>query len=287
MSTQGVVVPAPKALAAYHRSLAALDPTAAPEARALCGPSLSAVRRLVALPGSFNPPHMAHQALLTAARDAWRADAAVYVLSVRTVDKERPSGMLVEDRLWLLCELVQAEWDGMSGAGGTDRAGVGVVATNRGLYVDQAEALHQVCPRLEELAFVTGYDKIVQIFDPRYYDDRDVALEQLFARAAFLVAPREDATQSDLEALLAQPDNVRYSSRVRPLPLPPELAGLSSTRVRRHAAELTPGARVDDHGEVPARVSRFIEETGCYREPAPTAYAERAAAIAAVARAQR
>ena len=30
------------------------------------------------------------------------------MLSVRTVDKERPSGLLLEDRLWLLCRLAAA-----------------------------------------------------------------------------------------------------------------------------------------------------------------------------------
>ena len=37
---------------------------------------------------------------------------------------------------------------------------------------------------------IYGYDKVVQIFDPRYYDDRDAALDRLFALSSLLVAPR-------------------------------------------------------------------------------------------------
>ena len=253
------ILPSLEALVPYYRALAALDPSAPPAAIQVCGPPLAGVRRLVALPGSFNPPHRAHEALLRAAVEAWRADGAAYVLSARTVDKEQVSGLWLEDRLWLLCALSASR--------------TAVVATNRGLYVDQAAELRALCPRLEALAFVTGYDKIVQIFDPRYYVDRDAALAELFAHAAFLVAPRGAATADDVAALLARPENARYAPRVTTLPLSPELAETSSTRARERG----------DLKDVPDLARQLIRESGCYATPVPQEYAARGAAIRAAA----
>ena len=255
------IAPPLEALVPYHRALSALDPEARPSAIPVCGPALGGVRRLVALPGSFNPPHRAHEALLRAARNTWRADGSACVLSARTVDKEQVSGLLLEDRLWLLCALH-----------GADTA---VVATNRGLYVEQAVALRALIAPNASLALVTGYDKIVQIFDPRYYVDRDDALEQLFALASFLVAPRGAATSDDLAARLERPGNARYADRVSLLPLAPDLALVSSTRTRERG----------DLGDVPDLAAALIRETGCYVDPVPAAYAARGAAIRAAARA--
>ena len=256
------IVPTAEALVSFHRALAALDPEAPPAAAQVCGPDLAAVRRLVALPGSFNPPHRAHDALLRAARSVYDADGAACVLSARTVDKEEVSGLLLEDRLWLLCALHGGE--------------SAVVATNRGLYVELAEALEALCPRLEGLAFVTGYDKIVQIFDPRYYDDRDAVLEELFRRAEFLVAPRGTAGAGDLKRLLRRPDNARFAERVRALQLSPDLTEVSSTRVRERG----------ELGDVPELAASLIRETGCYGDPPPAGYASRGAAIREAARAR-
>lgn len=262
--------PSVEAVARFHRHLAALDPGAPPTARAVCGPRLRGARRLVALPGSFNPPHRAHLALVEAARAVWRADGACYVLSARTVDKEQVSGLWVEDRLWLMCRLAG------EAAGGAANEAVGVVVTNRGLYAEQAVALHALCPRLEALAFVTGYDKIVQIFDPRYYDDRDAALDLLFSRASFLVAPRGAAGAADLAALLTRPENNRYAPQVQVLPIAGELKEVSSTRARDRG----------DLANVPDLAADFIRATGCYLTPQPVAYAARGAAIRAAARAR-
>jgi nicotinic acid mononucleotide adenylyltransferase len=232
----------------------------------VCGTPLRGARRVVALPGSFNPPHRAHFALLDAAREAWQADAAAFVLSARTVDKEQVSGLWLEDRLWLMCQL----------AGEAAGQATGVVVTNRGLYAEQAVALHALCPGLQALAFVTGYDKIVQIFDPRYYDDRDAALDLLFSRASFLVAPRAAASAADLAALLGRPENSRYAPQVQVLPIAGDLAEVSSTRARDRG----------DLADVPDLAADFIRATGCYLTPQPAAYAARGAAIRAAARAR-
>jgi nicotinamide-nucleotide adenylyltransferase len=239
----------------------------------------------VALAGSFNPPHRAHLALLRAALDATGAGAALFVLSARTVDKEQPSGLLLEDRLWLLCQLagelqgeLSAEGARASGAPQAPALRIGVAVTNRGLYVDQASALHRLAPGAARIDFVTGHDKIVQIFDPRYYDDREVALRSLFRRAAFVVAPRDEHSAADLGSLLGQAQNAPYAGSVRPLQLDPRLARLSSTAVRRAAL------RGDGVGElVPPAVERFLVATGAYTSPdGEGAYARRVAALDAL-----
>ena len=237
----------------------------------------------MALAGSFNPPHLVHLALLRAALDATGAggaSAGVFVLSVRTVDKEQPSGLLLEDRLWLLCRLA-CELQREMGAEGAPQPGaprIGVVVTNRGLYVDQADALRRLAPGAGRIDFVTGHDKIVQILDPRYYDDREAALRRLFGQAAFLVAPRDEHSSADLAALLGRPQNAPYAGRVRPLPLDPRLARLSSTAVRA-AALRGEGLRE----LVPPSVERFLDATGAYTAPdGEGAYGRRAAALDAL-----
>jgi nicotinic acid mononucleotide adenylyltransferase len=245
---------------------------------------LDAIRRLVVLPGSFNPPHVAHLALVSAAVDAVQADAGAFLLSVRTVDKERVTGMLLEDRLWLLCRLGDAppDQDGRR-AGPLDagRAHAGTRATlisNRGLYVDMALGIRSAWPDIADLWFVVGYDKIVQIFDPRYYDDRDSALDLLFARARFLVAPRDAYTLRDVQDLLDRPENRRYAAGVQAMPLDSAFASVSSTAARELAAgHLTP-ARQDTSALLPELVRRFIADTGCYADDGR--YDARAAQIA-------
>jgi nicotinic acid mononucleotide adenylyltransferase len=263
-------VPVVADLVPFRRALAGLDPTGPPAAVQVCGPSVRAARRLVAVAGSFNPPHVAHFALLDAGIADCDAGAGAFVLSVRTVDKERPTGMLLEDRLWLLCHDLAA-------AAGTAGAPRGCVATNRGLYVEQAAALRALCPPLDDLVFVVGYDKIVQIFDPRYYVDRERALDALFAAARFLVAPRDSSTNRDLAALLDVPENRRYAARVTPLAIDAALASVSSSAVR----DAAPGTGAS---WVSTPVRAFIDESGCYASgDAGRGYAGRSAALAAAA----
>jgi nicotinamide-nucleotide adenylyltransferase len=216
--------------------------------------------RLGLLAGSFNPPTIAHQQLALAGLVAGGLDHAWYALSTRTVDKEVVTGAGLEDRLLLLDLLVEAD------------PRLGVLLLNRGLYVDQARLMREAYPTLGELVFVVGFDKIVQIFDPRYYDDRDAALEQLFALATFLVAPRGDDEAPALAALLARPENRRFAGAVRPLDLPPEVREVASSAVRLGLAEGEPPDQT-----VPPEVTSLVEATGLYADE--ERYARRRATI--------
>ncbi|MCC6628037.1 MAG: hypothetical protein IT340_11615 [Chloroflexi bacterium] len=184
--------------------------------------------RLAVLAGSFNPLTRAHTALAERAITAGGVDGVAFALSVRIVDKERVTGAALEDRLIAL-ELHVAR-----------HSARGIVLLNRGLYVDQAVALRAALPGVRELAFIVGFDKVVQIFDPRYYDDRDAALDGLFAHATLLAAPRHDQGPAALRALLDRPENRRFAGFVRWLPLADAYTGLSSTQVRADAADNDP-----------------------------------------------
>ena len=166
------------------------------------------------LPGSFNPPTNAHLALARAGRTAGLA-CVYFVLAQRTVDKEQVTGIPLADRLELLAQL-----------------GEGVASVERGLYVDIGAEIRAEMPEAE-LVFLVGHDKIVQVFDPKYYVDREAALDELFALASFLVAPRGEADEDELAELLARAENRRWADRVQPLALDAAYRDASSTRVRR------------------------------------------------------
>jgi nicotinate-nucleotide adenylyltransferase len=229
--------------------------------------------RLGVLAGSFNPMTLAHTALAGRALAEGGLDAVAFALSVRIVDKERVTGAAMEDRLLALELYVQRHPD------------YAVLVLNRGLYVDQAAALRAAFPALRELAFIVGYDKAVQIFDPRYYADRDAALERLFALATLLVAPRAGQGQAALAALLARPENRRFAGAVRWLPLPAAYTALSSTRVRQEAGS---AAEVE---AVPVETRALLAATRVYAPPRRLrsgeevdAYAVRLALLDALAR---
>jgi nicotinic acid mononucleotide adenylyltransferase len=184
-----------------------------------------------------------------------------FTLSTRTVDKERPEPAFLPDRL-LVLEL------------SVERTGNRLVGLlNRGLYVDQAEILRETLPALERLVFLVGFDKIVQIFDPRYYDDREVTLQRLFNVASIAVAPRGAAGRAELEELLRREENRAFAGGVSPLDIAAGLGDDSSSLVR---AALGRGEQVGV--SLPPESIAFIEATGCYR-PDATRYTARQARL--------
>ena len=231
-----------------HDRLTGLDPAGPPAVCALPA-GWTAPARLGVLAGSFNPLTLAHTALARQALAHGGLDAVAFALSVRTVDKEQVTGAALEDRV-LALELYAAR-----------RPGHAVLLLNRGLYVDQAAALRAAYPALRELAFVVGYDKVMQIFDPRYYDDRDAALSRLFELATLLVAPRSGRGRAELDALLARPENRPFAGAVRWLPLDDAYTRLSATAVRDGAAGTE---RVEG---VPPETRAFMRATDVYAPP--------------------
>ncbi|HEV8193793.1 MAG TPA: hypothetical protein VGP82_20260 [Ktedonobacterales bacterium] len=223
------------ALVTLQRLVSVVDVDAPPSTLPIAGGARLARSRQVGLfAGSFNPLTLAHIALARTARREAQLDLVVWAFAAVTVDKERVSRASLPDRLAQMAEYVRR------------RQGETLAVLNRGLYVDEARALRTLLPQDAELTILLGFDKIVQIFDPRYYEDRHAALDALFAEARLLVAPREGAGKAELDALLAKPENRHYAGRVGFLPLRAEYARDSSTEARQRAAQDTRPADLAD-----------------------------------------
>jgi nicotinamide-nucleotide adenylyltransferase len=251
----------PSRLVAHRRAVRSVSAGPDPCAISIDPPGVANVRRLGLLPGSFNPPTVAHTELASAGLASGAVDAVLFSLSTHTVDKEEIVGAALEDRLLLLELLSEAD------------PRFGVVLVNRGLYVEQAELIRILVPHVEELYFLLGFDKIVQILDPRYYDDRDAALRRLFALSGILVAPRGDAGSTDLEALLSRPENREFAPSIRPIELVPTLRDVASSRIRRSLGQ---GQSVVE--DLAPDVRLFVHETGAY-DRVPDRYRARLAAL--------
>jgi len=257
-----------------------LDPDVQPQALILPG-SPAPTGSIVVFPGSFNPPTNAHLAMLRQAQRFEQlrgtgpvsAGSVVYAaISKRTTDKERVERPLLVDRIALQETVLQHH-----------TPGVGIMLFNLGLYVEQAEGIRSAFPGVMTLYFLVGFDKIAQIFDARYYTDRDAALRELFALAELLVAPRAGSGEEELRKLLDAPQNRQFARHVHLLPLDAQYRDISSTDIRQDFAA--------HRQDVPPEVQRFIRETHAYEQAQKLPdgsirdiYGERIKAIEAVLR---
>jgi nicotinic acid mononucleotide adenylyltransferase len=237
-------------LFAFHDALETLNLAAPPTTHVFYPENVSPFRRVGILCGSFNPLTLAHTELAGQAQETYRLDCVFFTLAKVTVDKERVTGLSLEDRLLLLSLYAK----------GHDSSGVALV--NRGLYVDQAQAFRSRLGAYVELQFIVGMDKLVQILDPKYYQDREAALQQLFALSSLIVANRGDMAEAEFEQLLDRPENRAYRPYVRFCPLPVGLADVSATAVRQ---ALAAGESVTS--QVPRESAVFLGETRAFAPP--------------------
>lgn len=263
----------PRRLYSYRRVFRLLEKLRPTEqAWAYTSPASHAPQgNIMVFSGSFNPPTIAHVALLRQARrfarhqgGHWQIYAA---MSKQSVDKETLERMTLLDRVILLEEVLKNEVKD-----------TGLLLLNRGLYVEQAQGIRAAFPGARRLAFLLGFDKIVQILDPRYYSDRNASLHKLFQLADLLVAPRGQHAENELRQLLAQSENLSFAHFIHPLPLVMKYRDISSTQARQHPEE--PSTMLPD------TVRDFITRTRPYMPPAngtdqaiPDLYAERTRAL--------
>ena len=230
--------------------LDALKPDTAPQALLVPG-SAQPHATIIVFPGSFNPPTNAHIALLQQARlfaQKHGATSLYAAISKRIVDKEKVERPTLLDRIDLLDTVLHSYLQD-----------TGIMLFNRGLYVEQAQAVRTSFPLVEHLFFLLGFDKIVQIFDPHYYKDRDASLMALFNIAELLVAPRGNDGEQELDFLLHHPENERFARFVHPLPFDAQYRNISSTQIRQGDAVALQA--------VPPEVQQFIRETHAYQPP--------------------
>lgn len=243
-----------KRLKRIQHVLDQLQPDAEPQAFVAPGSPMPQ-RSIIVFAGSFNPPTIAHIALLKQARrysqktQHDRQPIQVYAaISKHIVDKEKVERPLLVDRIALLTEVLHRRVPN-----------AGILLFNRGLYVEQAQAVCASFPRVTRLFFLIGFDKIVQILDPRYYDDRDASLKQLFSMAELLVAPRGNDGEQELNALIHKPENEQFARYIHSLPFDQHYRNISSTEIREGGASV--------QKDVPREVQEFIRKTHAYAKP--------------------
>ncbi len=241
-------------LFSLHEAVTGLDPSGPPQVRVISSQPTQPYRRVGILCGSFNPLTLAHSQLAEQVCQTWQLDQVFLSLATLTVDKEQVTGLGLEDRLVLLC---------LYAAG---RPAISVALANRGLYIEQARAFRRLLGADTEMCFLTGMDKLVQILDPRYYQDREAALHELFELACLIVANRGELDQAAFHQLLAQPENQSFGPAVHFFPLAAAtspLKELSATAVRDAMAA---GRSIGE--QVPAETAHYLNETCAYQPAA-------------------
>ncbi|WP_111320381.1 hypothetical protein [Thermosporothrix hazakensis] len=232
-----------------QRLIDRLDPAGPPAVVSLPG-SPEPEGDIIIFSGSFNPPTQAHIAMLKQARllSSKRPLHIYAAMNKQTTDKETVDRPILLDRLMLLRTVLRRRLPH-----------AGMLLFNRGLYVEQAEAVRQHFHKVRRLFFLMGFDKIVQIFDPRYYHDRDAALRDLFRLAELVVAPRGEANSNDLSQLIHKPENEPFARYIHALPLSSRYRDISSTQIRQGDREALQ--------HVPQEVRHFIATTRVYAPP--------------------
>jgi nicotinamide-nucleotide adenylyltransferase len=196
------------------------------------------------VPGSFDPMTVAHAALAL----ALPAGAVLFVYSPATLPKEAGPGGGPEPPL-----LPQEDRVASVLAYCADRPWLGVALCSHGLLADQAAAAGEAFPGAD-LLFGVGSDKLIQLFDRKWYRDRDASLDVLFSRAGVAYAVRAGDEERVEQA---RAGGGRWAAKVRSLPVDPGVAALSSRAVR---AALRRGE--DVRGSVPAEILPFLSRGG-------------------------
>lgn len=235
----------------YERVISALDPASGPSARLVDtnGPDPTEGPVLI-LDASFNPPTVAHQAMIDRGRRVVNASRAVMALSRENVDKA-VFGASLGERLAMMAALAAAMQD------------VKVAACSHARFIDKARALAPLFPG-GRLVFAIGYDTLIRLFDAKYYDDVEADLKALFDVADILAANRGDSDAEAIDTYMRHPSRVQYRPHVTALSLSPRFSSVSSSEVRD---SLVHGQRVSD---VPVPVLRCIREAGLYSQQSPS-----------------
>ncbi len=198
-------------------------------------------------PASFNPPTMAHLALIRAAKKQTQLGEILVLLDLQAMDK-RVIGATWEERITMLEVLFQRD----------PKISIGLA--NRGLFFDKIEPLRGQYPASTEFTFIVGFDTILRVMDKKYYENEKKSLDELFRQSRFLVANRGAQEKEDFEKLFGKRD-WRYRNRVSFFTLPERYTFLSSSFVRGRISEGRPIV-----GLVPGPVLRFIEERALYTD---------------------
>jgi nicotinic acid mononucleotide adenylyltransferase len=195
---------------------------------------------LLCLSASFNPITVAHVRLIDESSRLVPLDEVLLLLARANVDKS-VEGFPLARRLAILTRFAET------------RPAYSVAAVSHGRFFDKAQAILAQYPPGIRLVFIVGLDTLVRLFDPKYYDDRDAALATLFATSEVIAANRAPEPPEAMAAFLGRPEVVPFAHAIHCIRLPPDVAAISATEVRRRLAE---GRSVD--GLVPAEIRPLL-----------------------------
>ncbi|KAJ1921175.1 hypothetical protein H4219_000773 [Mycoemilia scoparia] len=252
---------------------------------------------IAVLDSSFNPPHACHKAYLelitrrplvplsrvldhqTSETDnsggdsPLRVDGKLILLSSANCDK-KPSGASLVQRLGMM-EILGKELV-------VDGDGSSSVATglcNAPRFVDKAIVLYRFFSRIPfaedrvpngpttkvVLYFMMGWDTLIRLFDPKYYDAFPEDLEPFFSYGGRIVyARRGGFDDSDVSDFLAKRIPMEFQKYIFEIELPRELAAISSTRAREEAGVL--GRSKEYEAMVPKSIRDFISSQQIYKK---------------------
>lgn len=202
--------------------------------------------RLGIFPASFNPPTMAHLALIREAKKASCLDEILVLLDIHAMDKA-PVEAKFEDRLRMVRLVFQKD----------PKISIGL--SNRGLFLEKLEPLRKRYASPVEFFFIVGFDTILRVMDRKYYKSHHRALDRLFRESRFLVANRGDQEKEDFRKFFKERGNGKYLGGVSYLTLPKRFTFLSASLVRNRVSKHEPITDL-----VPASILRFIRKKRLY-----------------------
>ena len=194
---------------------------------------------VILLASSFDPLTVGHVALAEAASSS--AHLTLLVYSPRTLPKDgEPEPPLLAERERL--EVVRRFCAGRPWA-------VPAVASH-GLLVEQVVAARRAFPGAA-VDLAAGSDKVLQLLDPRWYDEPDRVLHDLLSATTVRYAVRA-GDEGLVERSLDRPENRPFAGSFERLPVDPAAAAVSARDVRDRVRRGRPFEHLVPPESVPA-----------------------------------
>ena len=224
-----------------------LSPDDEPRVEFIDGCPPLGVSHLGVLDSSYNPPTLAHLRMLELATERLSLDAQLLLLAKQNVDKQLFGAPLL-DRVRMM-EALQPRTAGAS---------IGAIAHAR--FIDKAKALRQALGAEVAIYFILGFDTVVRLFAPQYYEDMASDLHELFSLAEVIYANRTGYGPEEMASFLQSSEVEPFAQHLHFIEMEDHYAAMSSTEARRRA-ELGLASAEE---MIPDEVMRFIEENGTY-----------------------
>eukprot|EP01134_Creolimax_fragrantissima_P005906 CFRG5906T1 len=188
-------------------------------------------KRVGILSASFNPFTLAHKHMVTLAREKNNLEGIVLLLTVINVDKQNFGATLPQRLAMLKAFLDSSE---ASSWGPTD-----IVICSHPRFVDAAIALDGLYQHSQyQSVFLLGFDTLVRLFDPKYYDDMTSSLKIFFDLAEIIAYNRDDVSEDVVKQFIHE-SSVGFENHIHVLNIQDKkLQFTSSSDVRRRVVQL-------------------------------------------------